>query len=152
MLGASRPRSPARSPPSPSRTRSPGTTRPARIAEDDRGQTATFTTDAVDIGHGGVLCASLTVANVGGTTPTLTSTVQTSADNGVKDPWRPAFVADSAVTSYTEAITGDFPAQTAKGTVRRRFIVDRWVRFVHTIGGTRPSFDITVHGFVRGMA
>lgn len=77
----------------------------------------------------------LDVTAVSGTTPNLTVAVQTSADNGVLDPWR---------------TVGSFPAATAVATSPRQNFVglDRWIRASYTITGTTPSETLSITGEV----
>ncbi|MDP8971208.1 MAG: hypothetical protein M3N52_12085 [Actinomycetota bacterium] len=84
-----------------------------------------------ELGDQGTLRLTLTAANVGGTTPSITITLETSAD-GVAG-W-------SAV--------GAFAAVTADGTQRKIFAgLDRFVRLnATTVTGTAPTASITVDG------
>lgn len=115
-----------------------------QVGESQASAAATYTSDPVDLGHGGVLALTLTTANIIGT---LVTTVLTSSDNGATDTYRPALVADSAAATYAAAILGAFPAVTTNVATRRRFIVDRFVKFTHTI--TTGPVDITVTGQMR---
>jgi len=126
---------------------------PVRVVHEyDAAQTATFTTDVVDLGVGGTMSITETVANVAGTTPTLTTSVLTSADNGVNDAYRAAFDVDSGATSYATAILGNMPQLTANSSAVRRFVVDRYVKFTHTIGGSAgQTFDITLDCTMMGL-
>lgn len=79
---------------------------------------ATGTTDEFYVGDCGVLRCTLTCTAVSGTSPTLDTVVQTSADGST---WYSA---------------GSFTQVTGAGAERKTFAVDRWVRFSHTIGGS----------------
>ncbi len=74
-----------------------------------------------------------TATDVAGTTPSVTITVQTSADKGVTDAWR-----DVAA----------FPAITANGSQRKAFTgLDRYSRLKWAVAGTNnPTAKITVDG------
>lgn len=106
-------------------------------------QSATFTTDAVDLGAPGELSVDIVTAN-GSAYGTLTPVCQTSKDGTT---WVAAFVADAACSTYAKAITGTFEAIGADGTTSRRLIVDRFVRFVMTIAAA--TVDITILGKIR---
>ena len=112
---------------------------------------ATYTSDVVDLGIGGALSVFLTTANMNGTSPSLTTSVLTSKDNGVLDAFRVAYCADSNVATYAAAILGAFPAVTANGTKAQRFIVDRYVKFIHTITGSSTPAKVTGTGATGGF-
>lgn len=109
------------------------------LDETDLASAATFTTDGVDLGEGGILTATLTTANITGS---LTTVCQTSPDNST---WAAAFTPDAA--SYATAITGTFGAVSSNTATRKRFIVDRFVRFVHTI--VTGPVDISIAATIR---
>ncbi len=72
---------------------------------------------------------ALTVTAVSGGTPSLTVTLETSADG----------------ITWTSA--GSFPARTTVGSDRRVFTgLDHFVRAAWTVAGTTPSFTVTVNG------
>lgn len=81
------------------------------------------------------LRAVVDVSAVSGTsTPTITFTVQTSADKGVTDSWR-----DVAA----------FSGITATGKSRKAFPgLDRYTRIKWAVTGTTPSFTLGVTGEV----
>lgn len=91
-------------------------------------RTATGSSAAVETGQWDVLRGLLLdVTAVSGTTPTLTVTVETSADSS---------------TWYTVA---SFVQRTAAGTERKSFPgLDRWARLTWTVGGTTPSFTFAI--------
>lgn len=80
----------------------------------------------------GTLRAIADVSAVAGTTPSITITVQTSADKGATDAWR-----DVAA----------FSAITATGKSRKAFVgLDRYTRIKWAITGTTPSITLAVTG------
>ncbi len=92
--------------------------------------TATGTTTAVEIGDKGTLRLLLTTASVTGTSPTLDVAVQTSYDGS---------------TGWTTVAS--FAQKTTATTERKQFTgIDRFVRLSYTVGGTTPSFTVTVAG------
>jgi len=94
--------------------------------------TASVAGTGAEIADAGVLRLTQTVTAATGTTPTLTTDVQTSRDNGVADAWR-------TVASFTQ--------KTAASTERKCFAgCDHYVRLNHTVGGTTPSFTVTYTG------
>lgn len=87
----------------------------------------------LDMGDATTLRLLLTVSAASGTTPTLDVKVQTRESSS--GTWRdlPA--------------QGAFAQKTAAGTEQKVFTgTDRFVRIVHTIGGTTPSFTFAVTG------
>lgn len=94
--------------------------------------TATADGTGFETGDKGVLRLTQNVTTASGTTPSLTTAVQTSADNGVADAWRTiaSFTAKTAVSSERKCFAG----------------LDHWVRLSHTISGTTPSFTVTYIG------
>lgn len=104
----------------------------------------TLVTDPIDLGHGGVLSATLTTANLTGS---VLSQVLTSSDDAATDPYRPASRVDSGCATYAAQILGKFTAQNSNTTQRAAFVVDRWVKFSHVV--TTGPIDITVDGFIR---
>jgi hypothetical protein len=95
-------------------------------------KTATYTSPWVELGDLDMLRLQLNVTAASGTTPTLDVAIQTSYDAGVTDAAR-------AVASFAQ--------KTAVSAERKAFVgLDRYVRFVATIGGTTPSFTFTVSG------
>lgn len=107
------------------------------------GQNVTFTTDAVDLGAGGMLSVDIVTAN-GASYGTLTPVCQTSEDGTT---WVAAYIVDSACSTYAKSILGSFEAIGSDTTTSRRLIVDRWVRFVMTIASA--TVDITISGRLR---
>lgn len=96
--------------------------------------TATGTTTGMDVGGLPTLRAQVRVTNVtGGTSPTVTVTVQTSHDNGVADAWRTAGAAFAALDAV-----GNSPYQC--------FVVDRYVRVSYAITGTPTGITFSVEG------
>lgn len=93
--------------------------------------TASGQSSAIDVGGAGTLRAQVQVSAVGGTSPSITVTIQTSHDAGVADAWRTAGAAYSAITTATNS-----PWQC--------FVVDRYVRVSYTISGTTPSLTTAV--------
>ncbi len=94
---------------------------------------AAFSTANSPINSAGVECDGFTTARVTivtgaiTNTPSLTVNVQTSADNGVADPWRPVFSTAAAITTATTTkISGGG--------------LDRWVRLNATCTGASGSF------------
>lgn len=94
--------------------------------------TATAVGTGFETGDKGVLRLSQDVTAASGTTPSLTTAVQTSADDGATDAYR-------TIASFT--------AKTAVSAERKCFAgLDHWVRLSHTISGTTPSFTVTYTG------
>jgi hypothetical protein len=90
---------------------------------------ATGTTDQFYLGDCGTFRCTLTCTAVSGTSPTLDTVVQTSADGST---WYSA---------------GAFTQVTGAGAERKCFAVDRWVRFSHTIGGSStPTVTASIDG------
>lgn len=93
-------------------------------------RTATENGDAYDAGARGVFRGILTVSAASGTSPTLDVAIQTRRN--ASDTWR---------------TVGSFAQATAAGAERKCFAgIDREVRAVATLGGTSPSFDVSVSG------
>lgn len=92
-------------------------------------KTATFTSDAVEVGDASTLRAALAVSAHAGTTPTLDVKIQTSNDGS---------------TGWTDA--GSFAQVTTTDSTTRKVVtgLDRFVRVVATIGGTTPSYTYAV--------
>lgn len=95
-------------------------------------RTATGNSGAIEVGNRLALRgALLTVTAASGTTPTLDLTVETSHDGSTG--WA------AVGTAYTQA--------TGATTQRKSFSpLDRFIRFVWTIGGTTPSFTFSIAG------
>lgn len=113
-----------------------GTGREYRQADIDLSPAAALTASAAgtgfEIADKGTLRLTQNVTAASGTTPTLTTDVQTSRDNGVSDAWR-------TIASFTQ--------KTAVSAERKCFAgCDHYVRLNHTIGGTTPSFTVTYTG------
>jgi hypothetical protein len=93
-------------------------------------RTATENGAANDVGSRGILRGALVITAASGTTPTLDVAIQTRHD--ANDSWR---------------TVGSFAQATAAGSERKCFAgLDREIRAVATLGGTTPSFDLTVSG------
>lgn len=96
--------------------------------------TATGTTTGMDVGGLPTLRAQVRVTNItGGTSPTLTVTVQTSHDNGSTDAWRTAGAAFSSINSVSNS-----PYQC--------FVVDRYVRVSYAVTGSPTGITFSVEG------
>lgn len=96
--------------------------------------TATGTSTGVDVGGAPTLRAQVRVTNVtGGSSPSLTVTIQTSHDNGATDTWRTAGAAYTAITA-----TGNSPYQC--------FVVDRYVRVSYAVAGSPTGITFAVVG------
>ncbi len=95
--------------------------------------TASGQSAAIDVGGASTLRAQVQVSAVGGSTPSITVTIQTSHDAGATDAWRTAGTAYTAITAV-----GNSPWQS--------FVVDRYVRVSYVISGTTPSLTTTVVG------
>lgn len=98
--------------------------------------TASGASAGIEVDNRNQFVGQLDVTAASGTTPSLTVAVQTSADNGVTDPWR---------------TVASFPAATAVSTsARQNFVgLDRWIRASYTVTGTTPSETISVTGEIR---
>lgn len=97
-------------------------------------KTATANGTGLDIrDYDGKLCAVLTSSAGGGTSPTLAVKIQDSADN--------SSFADVSGLTFT-GLTGAAAATEAIGFEANA--VRRYVRAVITIGGTSPTFDMSV--------
>lgn len=93
--------------------------------------TASGNGPAVPSGPYNTFRLTLNVTDASGTTPTMTVTIQTSADGS---------------TNWTTLGTA-FNAATAVGTQRKVLSgADRFIRAQYTIGGTTPSFTFSVTG------
>lgn len=94
--------------------------------------TATGTSAPVRLDNKGVARLSIDVTAASGTSPSLTATVQTSADSGVNDPWRTvaAFAAATAVSTERKSFAG----------------LDRFVRVSYAVSGTTPSLTLGITG------
>lgn len=94
--------------------------------------TASGTSSGFEVADHGTLRLTQTVTAASGTSPTLTTDVQTSKDNGVTDSWRTvaSFTQKTGVTSERKCFAG----------------CDHFVRLNHTVGGTTPSFTVTYTG------
>ena len=96
-------------------------------------QTATVTGSGVDLQQFlGVLKLTQEVGVVSGTTPTLDGKIQDSADN--------ASFADVSGLTFTQ-VTASTSLQHIAIDTRA---VRRYIRYVGTIGGTTPSFGLSV--------
>jgi hypothetical protein len=102
--------------------------------------TSTITSSGVDmLAYEGTAVVVIDVGAVSGTTPTLDSKIQDSADNSTG--W-----ADVAgATAAQRTATGTDTILIATGEVKR------YVRYVGTIAGTTPSFltGVTIGGFKK---
>lgn len=95
---------------------------------------ATGTSTGVDVGGAGTLRAQVQVTNItGGTSPTITVTIQTSHDNGATDAWRTAGAAYSSINSVSNS-----PYQC--------FVVDRYVRVSYAVTGSPTGITFAVVG------
>lgn len=98
--------------------------------------TATGTSTGMDVGGAGTLRAQVQVTNItGGTSPTLTVTIQTSHDNGATDAWRTA--AATAVYSAINSVSNSPWAN---------FTVDRYVRVSYAVTGSPTGITFAVVG------
>jgi Tfp pilus assembly protein PilW len=94
--------------------------------------TATANGTGFETGDKGTLRLTQNVTAASGTTPSLTTAVQTSKDDGATDAYR-------TIASFT--------AKTGTGSERKCFSgLDHWIRLSHTISGTTPSFTVTYTG------
>lgn len=84
--------------------------------------------DPVELGDRAVARLTLAATAATGTDPTLDVTIQTSSDG----------------TTYYDA--GAFTQLTATGSEQKLFMLDRWVRAHFEVGGTTPSFTVTLKG------
>lgn len=92
-------------------------------------KTATFNTDAIELGDCASARLDLAVTAASGTLPTLDVEIQTSPDGST---W-------TAVASFTQ--------KTTTGSQHKLFApLDRYVRAACTIGGTTPSFTFSLSG------
>lgn len=97
--------------------------------------TATTNGPAIDVGDRIGARLTLAVTAASGTTPTLDVKLQTRRD--ASDTWR-----DLAGTNIPA-----FGQKTAVSSERKTFIgFDRQIRYVATIGGTTPSFTLSIAG------
>lgn len=93
-------------------------------------KTATFTSDVYEMGSCTQARLTLDVTVVSGTTPTLDVVIQTSPDN----------------SAWTTAFNG-FGQVSAVGSQYREIpCAGRYIRAVCTIGGTNPSFTMSLTG------
>jgi hypothetical protein len=92
--------------------------------------TATASQAGVETGDRGTLRLLLTVSAASGTTPTCDVAIETSNDGSTN--WRSmgSFTQATGVTSQRKCFSG----------------ADRFVRATATIGGTTPSFTLSVAG------
>lgn len=98
------------------------------VLAESAARTVTGSGSAVEVGDRGVARLLMDVTAASGTSPTLNVTVETSHDGTT---WRSA---------------GTFTQATAVGQQRAAFNIDRFVRASWTIGGTSPSFTLSITG------